>query len=131
VEVCALKLQKLAWVVAVAAVLLCGCHDSSTDSSASSASTTASPANKGTATLSWQAPTTDTNGAPLTNLAGYTIYFGDSASNLSQTVQITSVGIQTYVVDDLAPGTWYFAIQAVTSTGAVSALSDIVSTTIG
>jgi Fibronectin type III domain len=132
VEVCALKLQKLAWALACSSLLLLvGCDDSSMNSTATSASSTLpSPASKNTATLSWEAPTTDTNGAPLTNLSGYVIYFGESASDLSQTIQVTSVGIQTYVVDNLAPGTWYFAIQAVTTSGAVSALSDVVSTTI-
>jgi hypothetical protein len=35
------------------------------------------------------------------------------------------------VIDDLGSGTWYFAIKAVASTGAESALSEIVSKTIG
>jgi hypothetical protein len=82
------------------------------------------------ATLIWQTPTTDTSGAALTDLAGYRIYYGMSATDLSQTVQL-SIGIQTYVIDALGPGTWYFAIKAVTSTGAESALSNVASKTIG
>jgi len=122
-----------------AAVVLVGCDQvptgaATTSSPASSSSSTTAnpqPTDNGTATLSWQAPTTDTDGAPLTNLAGYRIYYGTSASDLSQTVQIAGVGIQTYVIDGLSPGTWYFAMTAVTSTGVESALSDIVSKTIG
>ena len=83
-----------------------------------------------TATLSWEAPTTTTSGSALTDLAGYRIYYGISASALSQTVQLNSVGVQTYVIDNLGQGTWYFAIKAVTSAGVESALSDIVSKTI-
>jgi hypothetical protein len=134
---CALKSLKLILVLAFVASLLAGCNDgdsafSGSAAAASSSSSTGSgaPASSGAATLSWQAPTTTTNGAALTNLAGYRVYYGLSASNLNQTVQITTVGLQTYVIDDLAPGTWYFAIRAVTTAGVESALSDIVSLTI-
>ena len=88
------------------------------------------PPTSGTATLSWLAPTTDTDGAPLTDLAGYRIYYGTSAAALSDTIPLTSVGLQTYVIPNLAPGTWYFAVKAVASTGVESALSVIVSKTI-
>ena len=117
------------------ACVLAGCDQGSTSAStATGPSTTAStsppPPTSGNATLSWQAPTTDTNGAPLTDLAGYSIYYGTSATDLTDTIQLTSVGIQTYVIDNLAPGTWYFAVKAVASTGVESALSDVVSKTI-
>jgi len=83
-----------------------------------------------TATLSWEAPTSNTNGSALTDLAGYRIYYGISATDLSHTVDITSIGMQTYVIDDLGAGTWYFAITAVTSSGAESTPSNIVTKTV-
>lgn len=122
-----MKTLRLVWVLLMAAAVLAGCHDGSSDGTASASPAQASG---GAATLSWEAPTTDTNGAPLTNLAGYRIYYGASAKDLSQTVQINTVGMQTYVIDGLSAGTWYFAIRAYTSGGAESALSDIVSLTI-
>ena len=61
---------------------------------------------------------------------GYRVYYGTSANDLTDTIQLTSVGIQTYVIDNLAPGTWYFAVAAVASTGVESALSNVVSKTI-
>jgi hypothetical protein len=132
-----LKSLKLILVLAFVASLLAGCNeggstfaDSAAAASSSSSTGSGAPASSGTATLSWQAPTTTTNGAALTNLAGYRVYYGLSASNLNQTIQITTVGLQTYVIDDLAPGTWFFAIRAVTSAGVESALSDVVSLTI-
>jgi fibronectin type III domain protein len=132
-----LKSLKLILVLAFVASLLAGCNDgdspfagSAAAASSSSSTGSGAPASSGTATLSWQAPTTTTNGAALTNLAGYRVYYGLSASNLDQTIQITTVGLQTYVIDDLAPGTWFFAIRAVTSAGVESALSDVVSLTI-
>jgi len=114
---------------------MAGCDGANNTVAANGTSSTSSagnvPTGSGMATLTWQAPTTDTSGAALTNLAGYRIYYGMSASNLSQTVQLSNTGIQTYVIDALGPGTWYFAIKAVTGTGAESALSDVVSKTIG
>jgi hypothetical protein len=82
------------------------------------------------ATLSWDAPTSNTNGTPLTDLAGYRIYYGLSSDDLSHSVKISTIGLQTYVIDDLEPGTWYFAVRAVASDGAESPLSDVVAKTI-
>jgi hypothetical protein len=121
---------KLASVLALAACVLVGCHQDATGLSTVSAGTSATNKGGGTAMLSWQAPTTNTDGAALTDLAGYRIYYGMNADDLTQTVQLTSVGLQTYVIEDLGSGTWYFAIKAVTNTGVESALSDVVSKTI-
>ncbi len=88
------------------------------------------PQGNGMATLSWEAPTTTTSGAALTDLSGYRIYYGIDENNLSQVVNLSTVGIQTYVIDNLGSGTWYFAIRAVTSAGVESSLSNVVSKTI-
>jgi Fibronectin type III domain len=141
VEVCALKTWKLqAWTCALAIFvsLLTGCNDptgtSATTAQSAASSGTSSGSSSGSgnasATLSWEAPTTNTNGSPLTNLAGYRIYYGTSATDLSQNVQLNGVGVQTYVFDNLQAGTWYFAVMAVTSAGVESALSNRVSATI-
>lgn len=83
-----------------------------------------------TATLSWSAPTENTNGTALTNLAGYNIYYGNSASAMTNRVTINSVGILTYVIDNLNPGDWYFALTSVNSAGVESVLSNTVQTTL-
>ena len=80
-----------------------------------------------TATLSWTAPTENTNGTPVTTLAGYTIQYGTSESALSQTVSINSPSTLSYTITGLTPGTWYFAVVAVAADGTQSALSGIVS----
>jgi hypothetical protein len=85
----------------------------------------------GTATLSWTAPDQNTDGSPLTNLAGYRIYYGTSANDLDQVISISNVGITAYVVDDLTAGTYYFSIRAYTSAGTESTLSNVVSDKIG
>jgi hypothetical protein len=132
------KLLKLACLLLLAAAVVAGCGGGSSSTDATAAATSSSPPptttpspSAGSATLSWTAPTTDTNGQALTNLAGYRIYYGTSAGNLSQAIVLNSTGTQTYVIENLAPGTWYFAIAAFSSAGTVSALSDIVSKTIG
>jgi len=84
----------------------------------------------GAATLSWTAPTQNTDGTSLTNLAGYWIYYGTSASAMTQSVQIANPGIATYVVDNLSPGTWYFSVAAYTATNVQSAPSAIGSKTV-
>jgi hypothetical protein len=114
------------WVVI--ASLLSGCIDPGPDP-ASSSTRKASDVSR-TATVSWDAPTTNNNGTPLTDLAGYRIYYGSSPENLTHTVKITTVGLQTYVIDDLEAGTWYFAVRAVATNGTESTLSDIAAKTI-
>lgn len=81
----------------------------------------------GAATLSWTAPTQNTDGSALTNLAGYRIYYGTSSAALTQVVQVSGVGMSSYVVDNLAPSTYYFTIRAYTSGGAESSNSNVVS----
>jgi hypothetical protein len=81
-----------------------------------------SPASNGTATLSWSAPTQNTDGSTLTNLAGYKLYHGTSASALTD-VRTVASNSSTYQFTSLAAGTHYFAISAYNSDGVESSLS--------
>jgi hypothetical protein len=92
--------------------------------------TTSTTAPSGTAEVIWVPPTENTNGTALTDLAGYRIHYGTSASNLSTVVQVASASLTSYTVPNLAAATWYFAISAYTTTGMESALSKTVSKTI-
>jgi Fibronectin type III domain len=116
-----------AWIAA--ASIVSGCNDPGSTSGSANAPSGVSGGSRA-ATLSWEAPTSNTNGSALTDLTGYRIYYGSSPEDLSQTVQISSVGLQTYVIDNLEPGTWYFAVMALAANGGESALSDIVTKTI-
>jgi hypothetical protein len=80
----------------------------------------------GAASLTWEPPTTNTDGSALTNLAGYRIVYGASPTQLTQTIQVASAGMSAYVVENLAPGTYYFALRAYTTKGAESADSNVV-----
>lgn len=81
--------------------------------------------------VTWSAPTTNTNGSALTDLAGYTIHYGKSPGALTQTVKIPNAGASDHVVQGLTGGTWYFAVTAYTNTGLQSGYSTVVSKTIG
>lgn len=94
-----------------------------------SVSVNAAGSSTGSATLSWTPPTTNTNGSTV-SLAGYRIYYGTSASNLSRTVQVANAGLTRYVLSDLSAGTWYFAVRAYNSNGSESANSNTGSKTI-
>jgi len=62
-------------------------------------------------TLSWDAPTTNEDGTPLTDLAGYKIYYGLNSGDY--TVNIDTGNVTTYQVNNLTEGvTYYFAIDA-------------------
>jgi nitrite reductase/ring-hydroxylating ferredoxin subunit len=91
---------------------------------------TVTPTVTGFATLQWAAPTQNTNGSALTNLAGYFIYWGTNTSALTQTITVSSASTTSYVVSGLTAGTWYFAVQAYDSQGNKSTLSNIGSKTI-
>jgi hypothetical protein len=82
----------------------------------------------GTVTVDWTPPTENTDGSVLTNLAGYEIYYSTNPNNLTETVKVTNAGLSAYTMSDLASGTWYFAIAAVSSTGAQSTRSETIST---
>ncbi len=84
----------------------------------------------GSATLSWTPPTQNTDGSPLTNLAGYKIYWGPTAGNYPNSVTVNNPGLSTYVVDSLVPGTYFFAASALNASGVESALSGTASKTI-
>jgi hypothetical protein len=81
----------------------------------------------GAATISWLPPTRNADGSTLTNLAGYRIVYGKTASALDKTVQIANPGLSSYMVENLSAGTYYFAVKAYTSSGSESAQSQIVS----
>ncbi|WP_129781148.1 fibronectin type III domain-containing protein [Peristeroidobacter soli] len=79
----------------------------------------------GGAALTWTAPTSNTDGSTLSNLAGYRISYGTNASALTQTVQISNPSVTTYSLSNLSPGTYYFAVRAYTSNGTESNNSNV------
>jgi long-subunit fatty acid transport protein len=107
----------------------CGGSGSSSIASASQADSPL-PAASGAVTINWMPPTVNTNGTSVANLAGYDIHYGTASGDYTQTIFVPNPGIATYVVDNLAPGTYYFAVGAVNSDGTESPLSAEVTATV-
>jgi hypothetical protein len=84
----------------------------------------------GTATLSWTPPTERVDGSPIGELAGYKVLYGQSSRDYDIVIPLDNAGLTTFMVEGLGTGTWYFAVQAVTSDGLLSAPSEEVSKTI-
>jgi hypothetical protein len=84
----------------------------------------------GSATVSWTAPTTNTDGSALTDLASFRIAYGQDQNDLNQSVAVSNPSLSTYVVNNLTQGTWYFAVHAVNDAGVESDISNIASKTI-
>lgn len=79
------------------------------------------------AIVRWTPPTQNTDNSTLTDLAGYRVNWGASASTLTQVAQVPNAAATSYTVTSLTPGTWYFAVKAYTTAGVESALSSVAS----
>jgi hypothetical protein len=119
------------WFVLAAAVLLASCRAHHGTSNSSYSSSRLPTASTGNATLSWSAPSENTNGSALTDLGGFKIYYGTAPTQLTSSIALTNPGLLTYVLTELPIGTtYYFDVIAVTTTGVESAPSQTVSSTI-
>jgi hypothetical protein len=77
----------------------------------------------GQLTVTWSPPTKNTDGTPLKNLAGYTLLYGTAPKTYSTAISIDDPTATRYAVGGLSPGTYYFALSAINSTGRHSVLS--------
>lgn len=78
-------------------------------------SITVEPVGTASKTIFWTPPTENEDGSPLTDLAGYRIYYGTSAGDLTEVIELNSAGITSYVIEDLALGTYYLAMTSFNS----------------
>jgi hypothetical protein len=132
--------------LALAALICAGmaaCNDSGSSAAGSaaagagagksitSAASPAAPTDKAV-TLSWNPPTTNSDGSSLSNLAGYILHYGTSSEDYTGTIEITNPTATSYVISDSSfpPGTYYFAISAYNGQQVSSALSGEVSVTV-
>jgi len=108
--------------VAASALTACG--------GPNSPSTDATEAAMGSATLAWTPPTQNTDGSPVTHLAGYTIYYGTGPTSLTRTIRLSDPSLTNYAVGKLTPGSYYFSIRAYTGSGTQGLSSALASKTI-
>ena len=76
-------------------------------------------------TLSWDAPTTNADGTPLTDLAGYKIYVSKSPGLYADSIDVGNVLTKTLM--NFCEGTYYFVATAYDTSGNESAYSNEVS----
>ncbi len=84
-------------------------------------------------TLSWAAPTSYSNGTTLVtaDIASYKIYYGTTSGVYTQVVSVPSPGTTTVSQTlNLAPGTYYFVVSDVDTSGVESNYSNQMSGTI-
>lgn len=90
----------------------------------------------GNATLTWDAPTTRTDGTVLQDLVEYRISFGNSPGHYERELALDAADLDcaapsngaaprcSFTLEDLSVAHWYFVVQAVDSAGNVSAFSN-------
>jgi hypothetical protein len=94
-------------------------------------SITVSTASTQGVTLNWTAPTTNTDGSGMTDLAGYVISYGTGPRQYSTSIEVWGAGASSAVVQGLSTGkTWYFAIRSFNTASVHSDLSDEVQATL-
>ncbi len=121
------RVQIAFFLVAFAATILGGCDNSNggTNGTASSAGPASSGATSGVADLSWTTPAETTQ-----QLAGFHIYYGTTATDLTHVVNVEDSGSTSFTINNLTTGTWYFAIKSYDTANAESDLSAVVAVTI-
>ena len=102
----------------------------STTTGSTGSTTPTTPVASTSVTLGWVAPTQNSNGSPITDLAGYKIHYGTASENYTKVVAVSNPSISRYVMDSLESGTYFFAITAYNSKGIESTLSGEISATL-
>jgi len=75
-------------------------------------------------TVAWDAPTQNEDGSPLVDLQGYKIYYGRQSQKYETTITVDNPGLTRYVLENLAPGTYFVAVTAYNKSGVESAFSE-------
>lgn len=76
--------------------------------------------------LTWTPPSQNTDGSPLTNLAGYRIFYGTSPNTMSTEIDYPNPAGNGYMISSVPAGTYYLAIAAYNTNHVQSALSNVV-----
>jgi hypothetical protein len=118
-------------IITICLVSGCGGGGGGGGSTVSAASVSGSdpvPLNSSAVILEWDAPGKNTDGTPLTDLAGYKIYYGTASNNYTES---RDVGNSTNaIIDNLSQGNWCFTSTAYNPSGNESNFSDEICTNI-
>jgi len=77
--------------------------------------------------LSWIPPATNTDGSPLSDLAGFKAYWGVAPGSYGLVATLPNPGLTAYTIDNLATGTYFAVVTAFNASGTESAFSNEVS----
>ena len=107
--------------------LLNGCADVGTggsdSDSGSSSGATVLPKGDGTALVTWTAPAQNTDNSPLTDLAGFKVYYGIFPGEYGTPEIINNPGASSFLVENLGVADWFFTVTAFNSMGIESSYS--------
>ena len=73
--------------------------------------------------LSWVAPSENVDGSPLTDLAGYKIYYGTQAQNYPNSTDVNDANATQFELT-VAVGTYYVTMTALDADGNESVYSN-------
>lgn len=104
--------------------------DGAADAALSAFSITVQDVAPGSVELSWEPPTQNEDGSPLTDLAGFKVYWGTTPGEYPNSITIDNPAVLTYLVENLAANTYYFVATAFNTEGTESAPSDMASATL-
>mgnify|MGYP002065096227 FL=1 len=93
--------------------------------SGTTGTTTVAAQQVGSASLSWRAPAARVDGEslPLTEIAGYRIYYGTRSGQYEFQTPIDDAYTSSITIDDLPVGTYYFVMTTVDVNGLESGYS--------
>lgn len=75
-------------------------------------------------TVRWTPPTRNTDGTPITGLAGYRVDYGVSPGSYTTSLNVPGAATTAVVIEGLRSGRYYFAVRSVNSAGTVSDYSN-------
>jgi len=104
--------------------MLNSCGGGSTESVGGELGDSSNTPTLSTVTLAWDPPI----GSSSTIIAGYKVYYGTSPGQYGKVMNVGDV--VTYTVQNLSPGTYYFAVTAYDKSGNESSYTNEVSKTI-
>lgn len=81
----------------------------------------------GSATVSWDIPTTNADGSTLTDLDGFNVDYGRASQTYTRLKVVNDESLGFVLIEGLEPGTWFFAVTAFDLAGNKSSPSTEVS----
>lgn len=118
------RISSLMFIVMLIAVLA-GCGGSG--SSSNNGTGTANGGGNVAGILIWDAPTSNTDGSPATDVAGYKIYYGTVSGTYTASIDVgntTSIPMATLSASVPVPGLYYIAVTAYDTAGNESVYSN-------